>query len=467
MKFLNKNVDIPKEIKNQVKNFIEIGKKAEEKNNLVEAIKNYEEALSLIVVNEGDNRIFEMNIRLGEVHQQIGNIEDSLKNFKNAYDNAVMLGNKFYQVDALIKIAHNYLCKREVEEGIKFAESANLILQDIDYIQGKLEASIYWAWLYYIRKEHYKAREICNEALRICGDEYLIHKGKILNTLVELYKEMTSVDEHLKLLQQAYDCFEKSNYKRGMLGVANNIAAVYVEKLQDYKSALEYYEKLKELCESNGYAEFIVITYINLGEMHYRLLNYEEALYYFTEALTKPDGPFVENPILYINSYLCMISLKLNQYEEAHKYFIDAEKEFNLYSHREATLVNYYMAGASLYNELGEFEKAKSYIKQAIDIVEGNEAITKWDVGLLYEQIKLKEVKSNTEALDILSSVTFMLSKYKNRDEILDIAYSIAINIINKGYKELAFKFIEQFKHLKPSNKRVKLKSEYIRMARS
>jgi tetratricopeptide (TPR) repeat protein len=463
-------IDIPleenKALENKIKHFIQCGQNAEELNNIDEAIKSFKEALALLNCKSKDYRVFELYFNIGNLYQLSANLEEGLNYFKKAYDAAVIQENKIAQVDTLIQIADSYLTNGELDAGTKYADRADILLKDIDYSKGKLDVKVYWSRFYYIRKEHYKAREICNEALKLCGSEHLLQKGKVLNTLIEIFRDMTSIEEHLDLLSQAYECFEKANYQRGVYGTLNNIAAVYAEKLQDYERALEYYYKLKELSENGIYKEFVAISYINIGEMYFKTLRFEEALYWFKEALNKPDGAYLDNARFYINSFLSQISLKLYNYEVAYNYFKEASKEVDKYTHRESTLVFYYKLSAALLVNLGDINKAKTFIKQALSTVEKDESIVKWNVGLIYEQIKLKDARNKTEIFDILQGIGYTLSKYKNKDEILDAVYDTTAELIDMGYMELAISFAEEYNHLEPQSKILKLKRDYINIVK-
>ena len=95
----------------------------------------------------------------------------------------MLLEDKKYQVDALVKITEGYFYKGEIEESIKYAEIVEELLRNIDYVKGKLDISLYLLKVYYIKNEYYKAREIGNEALKICTEEHIIYKGRILNVV--------------------------------------------------------------------------------------------------------------------------------------------------------------------------------------------------------------------------------------------------------------------------------------------
>jgi tetratricopeptide (TPR) repeat protein len=460
------DIDIPlkenKALENKIKRFIECGQSAERLNKVEEAIRSYYNALSLLIFNSKDNRVFQLYVNIGNLYQLSGNLEEGLSYFKKAYDAAKIQANKTAQVDTLINIADSYLNKGELEAGINYAENAESILKEIDYVKGKLDISLYWSRVYYIKQEHYKARDICNKALALCGDEFFLHKGKILNMLGELYKDIISAEEHLALLNQAIECFEKANYQRGMLGILNNISTVYADKLQDYEKALEYFLKVKALSEDSIYAEFGMITYMNIGEMYYKLLRYEESLYWIKEALRKPSGPYGNNAVFYIYVFLSQVNLKLYNYKESYDYFLKASEELKKHDCLDSILVYYYKSSAALFTEFGQMNKAKTYIKQALSTVEKDESINKWDVGIKYEKIRLKETKGITEVRDILEGIRYTLSKYKNKDEILNAVYDVVIELMSMGFMDLAYSFSEDYSHLEPQSLRVELKRTYI-----
>jgi tetratricopeptide (TPR) repeat protein len=192
----------------------------------------------------GDNRVFKLNIKLGDVYQKSLDMDTSLKYFEEAYEAAVSLQHIAFQIDALIRIAEVYFSKGEIEASIEYGNRVENILKDTVYVEGKLDLSLYWLKVHYIRNDYYKAREIGNQAIKLCTEKHTLYKGRILNALARLYAEISSVEEHLKLLNQALECFEKENFLRGILGINNNIGTIYSDKLQNDEKALEYFLKV-------------------------------------------------------------------------------------------------------------------------------------------------------------------------------------------------------------------------------
>jgi len=409
---------------------------------------------------------FESKIKLGEIHEKNGDNDSSLKCYRSAYDIAVLLENKKYQVDALVKIVEGYYFKGEIEKSTKYAQVAEEILKNIDYDKGKLDISLYFIKVYYIKKEYYKAREIGNEALKLCTEEHIIYKGRILNSLAYLYCEITSIDEHLDLLKQSLECFEEANFLRGILGVLNNIGVAYAEKLQNNEKALEYFFKLKERSEDSNYLEFNVFAYFNIGEVYFKCLRFDEALSLIESALDKAKGANFEAMVFHSYAILISINLSLNNYKQAYYYFNLANEELETYPEQGVGLPWFYKAVASLFFKFGEIHKAKYNINKAMDTLDNGESIIKWNTGIVYEFIRLEESKNKMEILGALEGIRYILSKYKNHEVILDIVSDVVLELMELNYQELAFKLVDEYRNIKVENGFTRLKLLYIKALR-
>ena len=451
-----------KEKNTKLQESIDKGISFEKENNIDMALKSYERALLICTSENKTLEIFNLSTKLGDLYQICGELEKGLQCYLKSYNAAEILQNKVKQVDALNNIADSHISKGEIEESLKYAEIANKILNEIDYIKGKIENNICLSRICYIKKEFYKARDISNETLKLCGNEFPLLKGKIFISLGELYKDLTSVEENLELLNQAYECFEKADYKRGMFGVINNIAFVFGDKLQDYEKSLEYSIKLKDLCERSIYVEFRKICYLNIGEMYLKSFKYHMALFWLNKALKMPFGAYMDNILTYNYALLSQANLKLCNYKKAYDFFIKASEEVSKNSNVESTLVQYYKTAALIFIEYGETSSAKSFLRKALESVEKDETLVKWNIGLVYEYINLCEAKNEIDIIDIIDGIRYTLSKYKNRDEILDTVYDISIELINKGYNELAFNFLNEYSFMTTHYESLKLKKMFI-----
>jgi tetratricopeptide (TPR) repeat protein len=413
-----------------------------------------------------DNKDFDLQIELGGQHEKAGEVNKSLEYFKSAYDIAVALQDKRHQVDALVRITEVYFYKGEIETSIKYAKVAEEHLKDINYVQGKLDISLYLLKVYLTKNQTYKAREIGNEALKLCSEEHDTYKGRILNALASLYSELTSVDEHLELLQQSLQCFEKSSCLRGSLTILNNIAVVYADRLQDDEKALEYFFKLKERSEDSNYSEFNVLACFNIGEAYLKCLRYEEARSWCKIALKKAEAAHMESMVF--NSYVILITININlhNYKEAYDYFNLANEELKTYPDQGVALPWYYKSVASLFLEFGEVHKANHNIKQALELMGNEETIIKWNTGITYEFVKLKGAKNSAEILATLEGIKYILTKFKNPEVILSIVCATSLELLNQKQEELAFKLIDEYKYIETIRSETILQLKYIEALR-
>jgi tetratricopeptide (TPR) repeat protein len=447
-----------------VEYFIRSGISYEEHGNSSKAIENYIKAIDCINETTTDHIKFDIYIRLGDIYQLTGKIDDGLIQFQNAYEISRVNDNKIFKVDALLRIANNYLYKNEVNNGTKYAEEADKILIELDYIKGKLESGIFWARYFYLSQDKFKAREKCINALKLCGDDYFIEKGKILNLFAELSSNLVSDEEYLSILRQAYECFEKGKYERGMLGVLNNIGHVYDSKMQNYEKALECFLLLKQKSENSIFLEISFLACVNIGEIYFKLLRYDEALKWFKEAESRPVGSYPENAKVYVFTFIANTYLKMCNYNEAYNYFIFAGKGIISKNIKGSSLICYYNLAAALFDEFGKSEEAAIYMEKAIKAAESEQSLLKWETGIMYELIKLKQAKNETDMLGVLEGVRHLIAQFKNTNSILDIVCNFYLQIIGIGYKDLGFKLFEEFKNTESDLEIINLKKTYLKV---
>lgn len=467
MKAAEENVKIAENEKKSKKKisattFIKEAKTFEKINDIHMAIKSYENALSFCKSKNNTADVFYLSMKLGDLYQLGGKLEEGLQYFRKAKAAAEALKNEAMVVDALNKIADSYISCDEIENALKYSEEAASILNEIDYLKGKIGNNIVMSRIYNLKKEFFKARELCNETLPLCGDEYPLLKGKLYISLSEFFKNMTSAEEHLELLRQAYECFEKADYERGLFGVINNIAFVYADKLQDYEKGLEYFKKLKKLCEGSIYVEFLKICYLNIGEVYLKCFNYKKSIRWLNEAIKMPYGAYSDNILTYNYALLVQANLKLYNFKEAYDLLMKAKEEVGKNSNLESTLVQYNKAAALTFKELGDSNCAKIYIKKTLDLVEKDDTLTKWNIGIIFEYIKISDANNETDVIDIVEGVTYALSKYKNKDEILEAVYNITIALIDFNYNKIALNFLSKYNSMKPAYDILKLKKMFI-----
>lgn len=153
---------------------------------------------------------------------------------------------------------------------------------------------------FYLKKDFDKALEYVKKAINInnCFSE-------AYNTMAMIYNEKEEYDEALINYNKALE-FGKKNLD----SIYNNIAILYM-KQENINDALKYLNKVIEINPYN------VETYINLGDMYIRLLNYDKALEYYEKAKKYSSYINIKSNINIIYYGIGYISYKKNLYIKA------------------------------------------------------------------------------------------------------------------------------------------------------
>jgi len=440
----------------QTDDYIRIGKEFEKINKHQDAIKNYKKALDALE-NIKSDKSFKLNMKLGELYRNNGDMDSCLKYFNISYEIALKLDNIYFKIDSLNKLAMENFFKGEINTSLTYINKSSDLLKEADYAEGQLNNLIYWISKYYYENEYYKAREVGNKALKLCGDEFPYYRGRILNQLATLFTGILNANEHIQLLNEALISFEKINYIPGILGVTNNIGVIYADKLLDNDKALEYYSKLRKKAKQENFDEFLSYSYMNTGEINLRSLRYVKAYLSYKKGLEESEKAKLDHMRFFTYSGLINSCMELEKYNEGYKYFKLANQEFLKNPEQGPTIPEYHKAISFFNYRVGDIEEAKKAIKQSLNSLGNHESVINWNTGLLYELIRLRGARNNSEANEAIEGIRGLLSKYKNSEIIMDNIYNSVIELINKGYNEDAIKLMDKYKDIKvkPSLKRL------------
>ncbi|MDO5988663.1 tetratricopeptide repeat protein [Flavivirga amylovorans] len=191
---------------------------------------------------------------------------------------------------------------------------------------------------------------------------------------VNIYIELTNkyskinVDKAIGYAKQGLELVkEKNNKDTGFfylrLGYLHNYKS-------EHSNALFYYEKALEVAKHMEYELGIGKSYQNIGVTHVKMGNYDKALDYDLKALSiyekNNENNFVTGIVANIGS---LYSCRLNDHENGLLYYnraLELSKEVGNEEFRSYVLG----AVAELYVRQEEYEKAKSTLKESIEIAE-------------------------------------------------------------------------------------------------
>jgi type IV pilus biogenesis/stability protein PilW len=191
-------------------------------------------------------------------------------------------------------------------------------------------------------------------------------------------------------IQPAFVEFQKSlelnpDYKE----VHNAIGVIYLQKLEDYPSAIKHFKEALRIDPDFSEASN------NLGTAYADMGNYKEATEAYKRALSNPQ---YKNPALALYN-LGMVYYKLSRYDDAISAFKEALRRY-------ADLYQPYYGLALCYNAKGRYSDASSAITNAIrldPLYKGDKAKAREDLKNRRLTAKGDQEKDISDFLDMLN----------------------------------------------------------------
>ncbi len=221
----------------------------------------------------------------------------------------------------------NELYLLDIDKAFIYAEEANEISTQIEYIKGKARSFI---------------------LIGICYDE----KSDYLQAL--------------KYYNYALEIYEKLNDKSGITRCYNNIGILYRYQ-GDYSRALEYYQKSLKIAEKFSDKIGISNSYNNIGIIYYYQDDYPKALEYFQKSLKIDEELGDKNGVSYCLNNIGMIYEHQNDYHEALKHYKESVSIKEELEMKGGMATGYYNVGTIYKNQL-EYAKAYEYYQKSLAI---------------------------------------------------------------------------------------------------
>lgn len=209
------------------------------------------------------------------------------------------LGLQTYE--RLYLAGHIFRLIGEIERAEKYYKYALDLSQGTDNETGIIDALIGMANIYADLGAGEKSQIHSKDAIE-----------RVKKRLMMLYKSPSSLDEHSKKIYEdillSHRIIQKlskaQNIPENIISIQNEILDnrqllpseiieyCYINKgiqynnLKDYKQALEFFNKAKDMASSNGHLEILVECYIGLGDLYYSLRSKQKASKYYEKSLT-------------------------------------------------------------------------------------------------------------------------------------------------------------------------------------
>ena len=150
-------------------------------------------------------------------------------------------------------------------------------------------------------------------------------KESVLNNIGIVYEEMKNPEKALEYYFQALDFKIKRGDKRSIAGTYNNIAIIYEYFNEDSDSAYYYYYiRALNIYEEIGGDKNEALIYSNLGVIHLRKNEAEEAKSFFRKALAVYQESGDPRKIATSLHHIGLAFYNENNYQEALYYYLQS-----------------------------------------------------------------------------------------------------------------------------------------------
>jgi len=204
---------------------------------------------------------------------------DSLKNLINKHQSKDTV-----KANLLNEIAYKFQ-KSDLQQTLKYAESAKKISGKLNYKKGEAESLRIIGLYYYSKSEYQKSLEYYNKSIKISKNiNYKKGLAKCFNDIGNVKRKQGSYPQAIDFFQKALKIAEKINDKFIISKSLGNIGLIYWRR-EDYKQAQFYYQKSLKIAKEIGYKKGISNALNNIGILYYFLDNTEKAVEYLLKSL--------------------------------------------------------------------------------------------------------------------------------------------------------------------------------------
>ncbi|MEN8201686.1 MAG: tetratricopeptide repeat protein [Bacteroidota bacterium] len=260
------------------------------------------------------------------------------------------------------------------KNALKYGSEAVELAEKLDFPAGMALAYKNVGLGYYFQSEYTEAYSNWESSLELyetLGNEQGI--ANLLGNLASIYYTLGDNYKAIEYNIRALSITEKRGDSIRLATLLLNIGSVYSEHASSLDTARSYYIRALELGEEIGYMELLGLGSINLGEVYYKMGEFDSALYYFEKALLLVTS---NGEIASALSSIGRIHAERGDYQTAIKYHRDA-LEIARKENAQMETVKILLALAGAYGSQGNAHLAINYYDEARSLSE--------DIGLNYE----------------------------------------------------------------------------------
>ncbi|MFW6047919.1 MAG: tetratricopeptide repeat protein [Candidatus Natronoplasma sp.] len=266
---------------------------------------------------------------MGAIYLDQGKLDKALDHYQRSLEKNKILGDKRGIGSVLNNIGNIYSKKGQLEKAIEYYQKSKEIWSEISDQRGMIASLVNVGGCFFKRGDLDDSLEIHEKCLEIC---------------------------------------EETNCKKGLVMVYNHLGAIYKEKKKE-ELAEDYYLKGIEICDETDYRQMKINYLIDLANLYAMNNKVDKALDMGEKALKMSKRANKKIKKCMSHRILGSIFRKKEKFERAQKE-LEKGKEALKTTENKTELSKLLYEESRLYNEMGEEEKGKKCLNEALSIFE-------------------------------------------------------------------------------------------------
>lgn len=200
--------------------------------------------------------------------------------------------------------------------------------------------------------------------------------GRSLTNLGNSYLDQRLNDKAIQYFLKAESKFIKTKYNIGLSKLYNSMGNLF-NSINDYKNSIIYYKKGIDLSEKMKDNNLNYALSINLANVYSSINKPDDAmaLYLIAYQKAKLDSNYVY--FLMICNNICQQYIEMNEFEKAKKYSNEAIEMIKKYDFEDYLKISSYSNYAALLEREGKYDEAKKYLDSALMLIQFTPDINK------------------------------------------------------------------------------------------
>lgn len=261
----------------------------------------------------------------------------------------------------------------DLEKGEDSFFESLLESRDMDYLLGKVQSMVGLGRIKLANNHFAQALDLVVTASslveKLSANKRPFVESEVLLQKCHIYLSMADYEALEKSARQLLNLSKENGETFKYVQALNHIAIVYAFR-GDYKTAMPFFLEALDICKKINYQVLAAKIATNIATIHAQLYNYTEALVRYESILNEFKAPIPPEKRAIIYNNIGNLYIHLGQWNNAIKYFSDAETIADKIDHRPIKLLAFCQI-ARCFVEAKNYNAFLTYIKSDDALLQG------------------------------------------------------------------------------------------------